>query len=156
MIKEELNRHLKAALSLENEGVYMYNKLTKDTNNHHAKLFFEKMVTEELKHADFIKRLQKQLESNDTITEENISELETIKPKVINDLKDKEKVKADYINAINSVVEFEKRAEKFYRELETKTKGNAQRIFQILANFEKSHVTILTTELDYATNNPYL
>ena len=158
-INKEILKHLDAAISLEEESKSMYSNFFSRATNQYSKDVFSRMVVEEGKHLDFVKKLRMNFASGLAISHEEVEALEALKPGNITAIRNKTKEEAaqNYLSALVTVVEFEERAYTFYRELESTTeKVRLRNIFEILAGFEKEHYDRFKQELESVKNNPYL
>jgi len=157
-MKEEMLKHLDAAITLEQTSLEMYKEFRDKATNEYAKFIFERMVAEEGKHIAYVKKLREVFSVQLKFSEENVTELNEIKPEEVTFLKEKSKKESvDYLNALVTIVEFEKRAYLFYKDLESSAEDETtKQIFETLSEFEKEHYEMFKTELETLQNNPYL
>lgn len=155
--KEDLLKHIKAAIDLEKKGIEKYSEFAAKTSSHHARLLFENLVKQEEKHVIFFEGLLKNVEDDVKLEREEVCErLEKIDAETIFKTdKNVDEVTDNYISALVYSIEIEEKAYDYYTEIsEMETNESIKSIFKLIAGYEKEHYNILKEELEYAKNAP--
>lgn len=156
--KDEMLKHLDAAIQLEQEGVKKYTEFSKETQNYYGKLMFERLTIEEEKHAlileswkEKLDKMQLEKEFAETTKLESINAVE-IFPTTARTTKG---ITKDYISALTYAIDIEEKSSHFYKELEQLAENlELKKLFEDLSKFEQEHVHLLKTELDFVQSNP--
>ncbi|MBN1879054.1 ferritin family protein [bacterium] len=141
---------IKKAILLEHKGRAFYSSIAKNTNSPAVRDIFESMALEEEEH---IRVLTEQLKSLTQAGSFKFMELKTISdevsPKVLTSAIREEISGAGYeAAAISAAMNFEQQAVDYYQDRARATHDEEEaRIFTWLADWEKTHVDLLT-EID--------
>ena len=143
---------LKTAIEVEDNGLYIFLKFARKTKDTTGKNMFIRLAMDELEHRRILdKQLNNLLEGG---TWENIeiphSEIEQIAP-MIREKQQRTKGESGLaeIDALNTALDLEKKAAKFFREkAEIVDHPEVKDLFIRLAEWEESHYDLIQAELD--------
>jgi len=138
--KEDIQRGLSIAASVEKESIEFYSKQAEKSKNAELKKFWEWLVKEEKGHLKAIENVKKSVqESNDWM----LMAMPNEEFKAFAE-KDWDREEQDSFTAVLFALWKEEEAKKFYLKAAAQTKDeNAKKFFEKLADFEHSHARLL-------------
>ena len=156
--KEEMVKHLKAAIELENQGLEKFREFAAEAKNPRARLMFERLVKDEENHVRFFGTLLMDLEKNGKLDKVTVcSRLEPLTKEDVfdSDARTNEEITDNYISALTYVIKVEEKVYLHFRELADSSEDEVfKEIFEKMADFEKEHYDSFKEELDYTAKAP--
>lgn len=148
MYKEELSIISQAILN-EIEGYEFYKLASGQSSSDGTKVAFIELANEELKHADYLKKLWKKLSDNEDVKIEDILEsgIEIPSPDIYNwDKIDKSNASVA-MSVFGIGMQMEQSSIEFYEDAKTKVSSDASKnLFDILIGWEKVHLQQFTEQ----------
>lgn len=148
MYKEELAIISQAVLN-EVEGYEFYKMASNQANSENTKEAFKELANEELKHADYLRKLWNKLSDGGEINVEGIIEagIEVPSPEIYK----WDKVDKNFTSVAMSVfgigIQMEQSSIKFYEDAKLKVNSQASKdLFDLLIGWEKVHLTQFTEQ----------
>ena len=148
MYKDELAIISQAVLN-EVEGYEFYKMASNQANTDGTKEAFMELAKEELKHADYLRKLWRKLSDGGDINIKSIAEagIEIPSPNIYN----WDKVDKSFTSVAMSIfgigIQMEQSSIKFYEDAKTKVKSQVSMdLFNILINWEKVHLLQFTEQ----------
>jgi rubrerythrin len=146
---------LKGAILLEHRGKALYDSVVKTTTAESVRELFHFLADEENKHISLLEKQYKQIMGNkgfmlgDSVDIESYLSHPVMTEEVINEISG-----AGYeASVIAAALDFEKNAVKYYSDCAASAKSDEERkLYQWLANWEKTHMTMLA-EVDEELKN---
>jgi rubrerythrin len=157
-LRLEILKHLQAALEFEEDAARRYKEFLLDTKESFGKIMFSKIAVEEERHAEIISAWIDKISSEPSEDSFFIpsTKIMSIKPQeIFRDSEDKpHEITKDYISAIKYSLKIEERSYAFYMKLVNSVpEGKLKDVFQRLADFEKEHIFIFTSEYNIVKND---
>jgi len=147
------------AIKLENNGLFNYLKMAKNTNDMTGKNMFIQLALDEFEHKQILEKQYLEAIENDNIEIIDIpkTKIEKLVPHVSNKQK---RIRGENglaeIEAINVALEFEKKSRDYYLQNADKIENEqVKSYFLRLAEWEQAHYDILKAELDYITQTGF-
>jgi len=130
---------LSTALELEDKGFHFYRESEKRTQNESGKKIFSQLATEEEEHIQSLKKMFR-----DLFPEKSGKPIPVFSGTV-----------SEYsgeVEALQIAIDMEKQSMRFYSEW---AQDELKSLFDILIEFEKTHLELLQAELDYVQKNGF-
>ncbi len=150
--KEEILKHIDAAIKLEETGIVVYSDMVKKTKNFYAGNMFERLANEEKKHKGILLNVKREILKDEEIERIDVRDVNPVNFKEIfvDRNKTTEEITQDYITALVFAVKAEEKSYLEYKELESISDDKKLKLlFDSLAKFEKNHWDNLRDELDF-------
>lgn len=155
--KEDMIKHIKRAIEIEELGYQKYKEFANKTNNQHAKLLFQRLMDQEMDHQKFFSDLLNNVETDTELKNEKFcSALVPMDPKEIFKKDDETSdTSENYISALDYSADAEEKTYKYFLEVsESESNETMKKVFKIMADYELEHLNIIKSELEYAKNIP--
>jgi len=148
---------LELAINFEVEGREYFLKAAEKVKHPLGKSMFEALARDESRHIQAIKRIKASLKEGNEWPDEQLPEKSGAMKSIFKDAKqnmDKDvKPDEDDLEVIKQALALELKGHKFYRELaEKESDPKAIKFYELLANEEKGHYTLLQNTEEYLKN----
>jgi rubrerythrin len=141
----ETEKHIDAAIQLEQKGIEFYSDMTEKSEHEYAKLMFKRLADDEKDHKSVLEALKQKLPESS----EKAESLEPINAdEIFSKREENLEFTKDYASALAFAVETEEESIKVYEKLRD-TSEEMKDIFEMLVKFEQGHKEVLEIELEY-------
>jgi len=152
----ELEKILKTAIEVENNGLSTFTLFAEQTQDENGKRMFRRLAADELEHRSILEKQLEHLSKGGSWQSIRIpkSEIERLAP-AIRDKQRRTKGESGLgeIDALNTALDLERKTAQFFRDKADEVSDpNAKEMFIRLAEWEDSHFELIMAELDNIKN----